>query len=101
MSRGTCSDCGEAVVWARTIPGQQMMPLDPRPYPDDDTRANVARMPSASGDYCRVISRAEPFAPPAERRMMPHAATCTARRPVAVPVTEPEENDDDRDEYWR
>lgn len=76
MSRGTCKVCRRPVIWARTIPGQKMMPLDPVPYDDDDERANVARLPIGSGDYCRVVSADEPFAPPAERRHMPHAATC-------------------------
>lgn len=79
MSRGVCKECGAAVMWARTIPGKQMMPVDPRPYPDDDTSATLARQPSAAGDYVRTITAAEPLIPGSERRYMPHFATCTAR----------------------
>jgi hypothetical protein len=79
VSRGVCASCGSPVMWARTIPGKQMMPLDPKPYPDDDERATAARIPHHAGDYVRIVTAAEPLGP-SERRYMPHFATCPARQ---------------------
>lgn len=99
MSRGTCDECGQGVMWARTLAGRQMMPVDPEPYPDDDATATLARQPSTTGDYVRTITTAEPLIDGVERRYMPHFATCPARaaaRRAALAATEQE----DETEWW-
>lgn len=88
MSRGTCSDCGRPILWARTIPGQAMIALDPDPRADDDEAANYERVPRPSGDYVRALTADEPHIVGA-RRYVPHVATCPERRP-APPDPEPE-----------
>lgn len=72
--------CGRDILFARTIPGQKLMPIDPGVAPDDEEYANLAVRKDHLGSlYVRVLAKGEvPMV--TERRGVPHFATCPARQ---------------------
>ena len=78
MSTPTCRICKAPIMWARTVAsesgtGGKPMPLDPEPNDD----GNVAVRQTGPNRYvARVLKKGESHDTYAEKRHMPHAATC-------------------------
>lgn len=87
--RPTCEDCGAEVLFARTLPGRALQPLDPERRDRDDAAATVAvRRDGTGGHYARSLARRDAYPlEPHEHRHVPHAATCTRRRAGASTTT--------------
>ncbi|WP_433426291.1 J domain-containing protein (plasmid) [Microtetraspora malaysiensis] len=76
--------CGKKVRWTRTQAGLTF-PVDPDQHPD----GNTAVWRDVHGVLrSRTITAAQPLVPP-EKRMMPHAATCTGAPRVETPPPRP------------
>ncbi len=83
---GRCRDCGQPVRWSQTEAGRRQA-LNPEPDEDGNT---VARLGALAQWYSRVPTPDRPQAA-FERRFMPHAATCSARKAaqLALPLQNP------------
>lgn len=75
--------CGARIVYARTE-AMKWQPLNADPDPD----GNVAVQPGGQGGllFARTLKAGEGLGG-AEKRMMPHAATCTVGRDAKKPAT--------------
>lgn len=73
----TCDDCFARIRWAITVNGRrQAVNADP------DETGNLAAHRDGTGTLkVRVLSAERPTLEHAEWQAMPHAATCTSRRP--------------------
>lgn len=81
---GRCRGCSRTVRWSTTEAGKAM-PLDPEPT---DAGNVVARLGGGPGWWSRIPSRDRPQTD-AERRFMPHVATCPSPPPPPAPQRPP------------
>lgn len=78
-----CAHCGRQIRWSITEAGKRQ-PLDPEPNDEGNT---VARLTSTRTWVSRVPTAEWPQQS-FERRFMPHAASCPARKAVQQPLVD-------------
>lgn len=80
---GECRDCGVPIRFVR-LPTGRLIPINPQ----ENTGGSVAA--SLSGDHLVgfVISKDNQPGPMTPYRFMPHAATCSERKPAPAPKPE-------------
>lgn len=86
-ARTSCSGCGQPIVWAMTVAGQngrggKLMPLDPSEHP----RGNVAVTIPHGRLLARVLAHDEQIDHPLEYAGIPHFATCRVGAKPELPA---------------